>query len=256
MIKVKYFISFIIIVLSFYVTDRILIYIDSKNPIMMTIKEKSNTYNKDYVNAIIKDNTIIPGISGKKVNEHKSFLKMEEFGAFNDLYFIYDRITPEVTLDNNKEKIIIGGNSKKRSVSIILEENKELEGILDNKNIKYNLIVNNDSNLNKNIEYINGELDEKRFSDLESLLNKNKLNKKICLVDYSNINMCQRKKYYLVKGIKFDGKILENINDINSGKILIIDKEMKSDIFNLYLNEIQRLDLNIVTLSELISEND
>ena len=54
------------------------------------------------VDAIIDDNTIIPGIKGKKINERESYLKMNEFGAFNINFLQYDYQKPNISLDQYK----------------------------------------------------------------------------------------------------------------------------------------------------------
>ena len=251
--KIKYLSFAIIIVLSFYVTDQIMIYIDNQSPLMKTIKEEENNYNISPVNAIIKDNMIIPGIKGKEVNRRKSLLKMEEFGVFNETYLIYDDIYPEITLRDNKDKIIIKGNSIKREVSLILEENSLLEDYLNESNIKYNLLSKIQSNLSIEREYINAENDEKKFSDLNSLLNKNSLNKNICFLNYSNINLCKKNNNYIVKHtLKSTNR--ELLSKLNSGDIILITNNTSLETLKLILNEIRKLDLDIVYLSKLISE--
>ena len=54
------------------------------------------------------------------------------------------------------------------------------------------------TNLNIKREYINAENNEKNYSDLNVILNKKKLNKKLCIIDYSNINNCKKDKNYLI----------------------------------------------------------
>ena len=50
---------------------------------------------------------------------------MKDLNAFNSYYLIYDTSYPEVTLENNKDKIVERGNQNKNSVAIILEYNKD-----------------------------------------------------------------------------------------------------------------------------------
>lgn len=38
---------------------------------------------------------------------------MEDFNAFNEHFLKFNDITPEISLEDNKDKIIIKGNSKK-----------------------------------------------------------------------------------------------------------------------------------------------
>ena len=41
---------------------------------------------------LIDDNTIVPGIKGKEINEMESFLNMKDFKSFNEQYLIFDYI--------------------------------------------------------------------------------------------------------------------------------------------------------------------
>ena len=75
-----------ILVFSFYLTDFVTELAINSNPLMNNIKQNSDNYNIESVDAIIDDNTIIPGIKGKKVNEMESFLNMKDFGSFNTNY--------------------------------------------------------------------------------------------------------------------------------------------------------------------------
>ena len=137
--KLKYILTIIAIILSFYFTDKLMILVDNKNPLMQTIIKEETNYNIKPVNAEIKDNTIIPGLNGKKVNRHKSLIKMEEFSKFNEIYLEYDEITPDISLKDNKDKIIVKGNKLKNKVALIVEENTLIENYLNDNNIKFAL---------------------------------------------------------------------------------------------------------------------
>lgn len=253
--KIKYLLLFIFIVLSFYVTDKVMIYINRQNPLMKEILLRKEEYKVEAVNAIIKDNTIIPGINGKVVDEEKSFNKMDSIGYFNDLFLEYNYISPNDTLKHHLNKIIIKGNSRKKMVSFIVYNNNLVSEYFDNNNIKYITLVKMDDKIDKNKKYINGEVNEELFSDLNSVLNKNKVNSKICLVNYSNIDICMKKKYYLVNySINMNDNIIDNLNNISSGDIIFVDS--LTNLYNIknIINEIKRLDLEIDYLDVLISE--
>ena len=68
---------FSLLVFSFYLTDFVTELAISSNPLMQTIKSNMDSYYVSSVNAIIDNNTIIPGIKGKSVNEMESFLNMK-----------------------------------------------------------------------------------------------------------------------------------------------------------------------------------
>ncbi|MDD2409574.1 MAG: hypothetical protein PHD03_02510 [Bacilli bacterium] len=253
----KYFLLIILVVFSFYFTEKIMIYMENKNPIMQEINQKEMLYRIEPVNAIIKDNTIVPGVDGKVVNKRKSLLKMEDFGSFNETFLIYKYEKPKISLDNNKDKIIIKGNPSKRMISFILEEySNAVDYFIQNK-IKYNIIANLKTDLSLNREYLNGEKIKEKASDLNSVLNKNKVNSKICIINYSNIEYCKEKKYYIINPmIKTSTNINFILKNINSGSMILIKKNTSLENIKLILSEIRKQDLNIVYVSELISEID
>ena len=255
--KIKYVLAGILIVLSFYITDKSMIYIRSKNPIMQEIISKQDDYKVEAVNAIINDNTIIPGINGKEVDVNKTFNKMDDLGYFNDLYIIYSYSAPNLSLNDNKDKIIIKGNEQKNMVALIIDHNTEVSNYLDSVNIKYTNIVYLEDKINKEQIYINGESENKSFSNLNSILNNKKVNSKICLVNYSNLELCKKNKYYLVNySINMNDNIFDNLNNISSGDIVLVSSNTTLTQLKLLINEITRLDLKIDYLNNLISEKN
>jgi len=253
--KIKTVIIIILMIFSFYLSDQITTLAINKNPIMVSINEKSDSLTVMGVDAILKDNTIIPGISGKIVDKEASFFKMKEFGIFNETFLIYKNIKPDISLEDNKDKIIIQGNDTLRQVSIIIDDTENLINYFKNKNIEVSIL----SSLNTNFadyEYLNDEKNKNSFNDLDSILKKQKLNKKICIINHSNIELCKEKKYYLVDPtIKVsNANIYENKKDLTNGAIIYIDKNVTEKSINILLNQIKYLDLKIVYLSQLIKE--
>lgn len=256
-LKIKYILVFSLIVVSFYFTDRVMVYINNKNPIMKEIVLNKDKYKVEAVNAIIEDNTIIPGVNGKEVDVNKSFSKMENYGYFNELYLQYDVSTPIQSLNDNKDKIIIKGNPKKKMVALVVDHNEEVKNYLKQNNIKYTLIANSEDVIDKKEEYINGETDEKLFSNLNSILNHKKVNSKLCLVGKSNLELCKEKKFYLFKySIDMDNNLIKNINEVSAGDIIYVSPNSALPKLKVLLNEISRVDLEITYLSKLISEEN
>lgn len=243
-----------LLVFSFYLTDFVTELAINSNPLMQNIKKNVDTYAVESVDAIIEDNTIIPGIKGKKVNEMESFLNMKDFGSFNINYLIYDFYNPEVSLEDNKDKIIISGNKSIRQVSILIKNNKNIIEYLNDNEINYSKLVSINSTLDK--ENINIESNQKEYKDLDTLLRKKDLNKKICILDYSNVKECKDNKYYIVKPsvIINNSNIISNINNINNGSIILIDDNLKLENFKLLVNKMKSNDMKFVYLSEIIKE--
>lgn len=255
--KIKYLLVLLLVVVSFYFTDKVMIYINNKNPIMKEIVTVKDDYTVEYVNAVIEDNTIIPGVNGKEVDVDKSFNKMENYGYFNDLYLIYTATSPKMSLNDNKDKIIIKGNSKKNMVAFIVDHNDEVINYFKDNNIKFTLVGKVGDVFDKENTYINGETDEKLFSNLNSILNRKKINSNICLVGSSNLELCKRKKYYLLQySINMNENIIDNINKVGSGDIIYISQNTSLSNVKKIINEISRIDLKIDYLNILISEKN
>ena len=114
-----------ILVFSFYYTDKIALIVQEKNPILQEIKSKENELLIDSKDATVVNNFIIPGIKGSKVNVEKSFNKMKSLNAFNEYYLVYDDVKPSISIEDNKDKIIIKNKQ--------LDDVVELPNVGDNK---------------------------------------------------------------------------------------------------------------------------
>ena len=88
---------------------------------MIQIKQNKDEYKSKAKNAVIKDNTIIPGINGRIVNVKKSYKNMKINGYYSDKLYVYDYNKPLVSLEDNKNKYVIKGNSNKRMISLIFK---------------------------------------------------------------------------------------------------------------------------------------
>ena len=243
-----------LVVFSFYLTDFVTNLAVLSNPLMKLIEENKDKYYVESVNATINDNTIIPGIKGKKINEMESFLNMKDFKVFNTNYLIYEDIAPDISIEKNKDKIIISGNKSIRQISI-LTGNNDISKYLETQSIKYTKLIKNIDDLT-NKENININSDKSLYKDLDTLLNKKKKNVNICILSYSNIDICKNKKYYIVKpSLEINNNnIITVLRQINKGDIILLDNNLTLENLKILLNRIKNNDLNIVYLSEIIKE--
>ena len=135
MVKMQNFLKMVgllvLFVMSFYYTEKTITVVRDMDEIMVELKQKSKAYTKESVDAKIKDDTIIPGISGKSVNLNKSYIKMKEYGKFNENLLVYQKKEPAHLLKENYDKFVIGGNKEKRMVSLIflVDEQDEIDSI-------------------------------------------------------------------------------------------------------------------------------
>jgi len=251
----KYMGLVIIAIFSFYYTDKIVIMVQSNNPIMQEINEAKNTKEVDYVNAIIEDDKIIPGKNGLVINEQKSFSMMKSFGTFNAYYLVYDQKRPEISLEDNKNKIIHSGNLQEKNISLILENNGNLINYLESNNIKADVLIDKDNYINiKNLEMINNDFN--KYNEVELILNRDDKNNNICYVNESNLDFCKKRSKYLVNTelILNDSNIYEIKNSIKNGSIIFIKNNTSIDTLKIVLDHAKFKGLDIVYLSELISE--
>ncbi len=248
---------FAIIAFSFYYTEKAALIVRSKNPIMQSINEVKDSVKESSVNAVIKDNTIVPGLYGKEVNVSKSFNTMKSFGLFNKYYLVYDSVIPEITLEDHKDKTIISGNPKIRNVALIIAYDTKLIDYFNNSQYPASLVVNQSNYVANNLELINSESKKEDFNKLENTLTNAKKNVHICLTNTAvNINECKKIQNYLVKPslILKTNNLVEIKNQITNGSIIYIESGISIEDLNILINQINYQGLNIVKLSTLISE--
>ena len=250
-----YFGLALIMVFSFYYTEQISTLVLNKNPLMMTIKEQADNYNVKSVNAEIIGENIIPGINGLYVNSRESFYAMQSEDIFNEYYLVFEQKKPDVTLEDNKDKLIISGNPNIRQVTLILETENDVSEYLKLNEFKASLLVDMNTYKDKNyFESLNNETIG--FKSLENNLTLNKENKHICVVNTENKDICQKHKNYLVSpSLRLNNSNLLDVKkNLKNGSIIVIgDTAGLSDV-KLLLKEIKYKDLELVYLSELISE--
>lgn len=252
----KYILFSILVLLSFYTTNKTANLVRNQDPILKEIRNISLEKKENFVNAVIEDDYIIPGMYGSIIDELKSLAKMKEQDVFNNLYLVSQPIKPDISLSDNLDKIIIKGNSKKQQVSFVIDENtsKKIKDYLVKNSIKASLLITKD-NFSKDSYFEQINNDFKNYKELDKTLKKNKINTNICVLDNNNSNLkfCKSKKKYLVKpGMFLDNtNIIEIKTKLDSGSIIYIKDATYLDCLVEY---IKSKDLKIVPLSQLISE--
>lgn len=240
---------------SFFVTEKTVTVVSDMDDIMIEIKEKKDDYKAEAIDAIIKDNTIIPGISAKEVNVNKSYKNMKNNGYFNDKLFVYDYTKPKISLNDNIDKYIISGNPSKRMVSLIFtveaDENiTDILNILNNYNVKasffvnYNWFTNNNDLVSEMINKghtISPLIDDYGDSNFEWMnMALKKINKQKVVFCYNvdtndkNLEQCVLKNSYTISPeIISDKTPLVDIKEkIKSGSILSlkINSQVKKEL--------------------------
>ena len=240
---------------SFFYTEKIASYVLENNELYQEIASQKDDYAILSVDAVVNDEYITPGLNGYVVDVKNSYYNMRDIDIFNSYYLMYDVVYPEVSLSSNIDKIINKGNHLKNSVSFILEYDPNIINYFISNNYNASVIVTLD-NFSKDItlEQLNGEVD--KFNDLVSLLNKYTNNSDICYVNSTNLDICKSNSKYLVKTDKVinNSTIIDIKNNITSGDIYYVSKNTDTKNIQLIINSIIYKDLDIVNISELISE--
>lgn len=275
---IRGFLILLLSVFSFYYTNKSIELVREQDPIMKTIRSTSEKYNVQAVNAEIKDNTIIPGISGKEINYVESYTKMKQYGMYNEIMTTLKDVEPTISVDDYYDKYIISGNKIKRSVALVfkIEQTtpKEIINILNKNKISSTFFIDGEylENNSKDITLMtNHELellsynkgyDEIYFSSskdyLESLTNR-KL--KYCYSDYDKeevINLCQKLKLHtIVPTINIKNSLLKEVKEqlSNSAIISIPNSKNTKQELDTTIKYIKSRGYTIETLEDLLNEN-
>lgn len=273
--NMKKLLIIILLLFSFFYTNKSISIIRNQDPLMKEIIKNKNKFEIKSVNAIVKENTIIPGKQGKEVDLEKTYTKMKQYGTYNEALTVLKETKPTISIDDNYDKLITSGNKENKNISLIFKVEKDtninkLLSILNYHNIQVTFFIdglyienNNINNLsNHQIELLsyNNKIDEITFSSALSYLSyKTNKSPKYCLEDNNNIiNLCKELKLHTISPtikIKKDPyKELKN-NLSNSSIILVPINNQIYESLSTSILYIKSKGYNFLTLSDLLSEN-
>ena len=261
---------------SFFYTEKTVKVVKEYDSIMIELKENMEKYKVESKDAEIIDNTITPGIKGVEVDIEKSYSKMKRYGKYNESLIVKKDVTPLVSINDNYDKFVIGGNKEKKQVTFIFLATKDTDisnilTILNKKDIKATFFIDfyfYDAEVLKNISSYNHEIgnlslnydySDPSFSWLTTKI-KRVANNTYCYDDsfsQETLAICSANKLYTIKpSIITDSRpLLEIKKQVTNGSIIsfhineILEKELGS-IIN-YLNS---KNYNIVSLGDLLKE--
>ena len=260
-----------LICFTFIYTEKVIDVSINQDEIMIKLKEIENNYKMEAINAIIKNDTIIPGQIGKSINIEASYKEMKKIGYFEESLITYENIYPETSIYNNYNKYIISGNKKEKQVSLIyiISNNKTIDNILSiikNKQIPITFFIDT-SFLNNNIEIIytlnnyeiynygnNGKYTKDNLIITNNIINNKSNNNSIyCLFLNKNeesLNTCTNNKMLSIIP-SITGNYNNIKNNIDNGSIIHITNTM--ELSNI-IDYIKNKGYNIVPLSNIIKE--
>ena len=249
----NFILSIILLLFSFYYTNKVLTFIKNKDPLMKQIKALENKYYQKPLNATIKNNTIIPGINGYYLNIDSSYKKLKRIKSFKENSLIIETKKPDMSLLNNIDKYIINGNLNKKNISIIINTNN-LDVIKYYENTNINFILTKNFLLN-NLTYLNTISNNIIVSQTDLIKNK-RIN--YCYeTDLNNLNICSNyNKFTIIPDIITSNYYYNSINKLKNGKILcfrILNNNSLKEL-DVLIKSINNLNYKIVSIDELIKE--
>ena len=266
---------------SFYYTDKAVDIVKRNDPIMKSIVANAEEYYIDPVNAIIDGDNIISGINGKEVNIDKSYQNMKKIDEFNESMLVFDEVIPNITVSEEYDKYIIGGNNNINKVALVFKVSDSyyvdnINTILLDKNVLATFFMDGsmvESNMNQVLELsgngyqienlgYDGSYNNEYFNWTNNMISAlTNEDTKFCYTDYNSddiLELCGNNKMYTIKPTI----------SVNSYPFSTVKKNLKNgSIISFNLNEptlkelpsiisyIKQKGYDLVTLSELISEN-
>ncbi len=268
----------LLVLFSFYYTNKTIDIIRETDPLMKQIKEESLKYEVPAENAKIDDNKITPGKNGQTVDYEKTYQKMKRYGTYNESLTVFKETTPAISIEGTYDKFVISGNEEKKQVSLIFPITKDSspgeiirilnqEGVvgtffLDGLWLENNLsIVKDITNHELEILSYDNHYEEIYFSSaIQYLKNTTGQQSHYCYADYDNktvIELCSKLKLHTITPtIKITNTPFQDIKTkLQNGAIIsfpintTIELELKTVV-----NYIQSKGYDIVTLQTLLSE--
>lgn len=247
---------------SFFYTDKVINIINKKDPLMIKIEAIKEKYEVKPVNAILNEDTIVPGISGRQIDVLKSYEEMKSSGIFREELLVYKSLYPSSLLSSNKDKYIIKGNNDKNKVSLLLILNvKDIEKITNNNLTLFlnhkDINIENINKLKTNEIYTygnNGIYTKESLTSDNSIINRISNNtSKYCLSKEKNkslLEVCsQNNMYTILPNIIGDYEDIKK--EITNGSIILLNNSNNLNIIIKYINS---KGYQITPLSNLLKE--
>lgn len=261
--------TLLLICISFIYTEKITTVIKENNEIMINLNKQFEFLKEDSIDAIINNNTIIPGLSGLEIDIEKSYKKMNQLGYYNENLIAFKKIKPNISIEDNYDKYIIKGNSNKKMVSLVFIVNgndniDKIINLLNQEEIKANFFVDSNWFENNNeliISLINqnhiiGSLSGKDYIWMNSIIKKvGNQEKTFCYYENDEFLVnCSYRKSYTIKVDKIENtiKLKENLGN---GSIIAFDiNTFINNDLNYIINYIKSKGYTITNLVELLEE--
>lgn len=277
---IKILFACLLVLASFFYTDKVVSFMEDKDPIMIKLKKEKNKLEESPINAKVDVSYLIPGYSGVVVDLNKSFTKMKKYGSYNEALVVFKESVPTISIDEYYDKYIVSGNGFTNYISLVFEiDNKELlpkiKEVLKDNDVRATFFV--DGVLLKEDSILITSLLED-FHEIELLNNKNNYDKlifeeeldalqvianrrgKYCLAKYDQkeiLELCSKEKMHtIIPTMQISSKPYLSVKGkIREGAIISISvtKENISEL-DVLIKYIKQRGYTLDTLEQLLSE--
>lgn len=269
-----------LIVVSFYVSDETEAVVRNVDELMVEIRDRANSYNILSSDALVNDNTIIPGIMERNLNVNKTYANMKSLGVFDDNFLVFNYKKPNISLGNIFDKYVVSGNHRKNMVSIVFLVNGNVSigrviEIFKNKNVFATFFIDgswlelNNSEFVKlsNIGHSIGNLGDNMnynnymFSWVDSAIRTvNNQNIGFCFndgVDSDDINYCKKLHNYVIRPSLFvvSDPLITVKRNVQSGSIISLPlNDCVIEELPLIIDYLKFRGFSVVNLVDLLDE--
>ena len=259
---IRIFLIIGLVCFSFYYTDKVMNILNNRDPLMIKLNDIKDSYEVLPVNAIINNDTIIPGIKGIEVDVDKSYEEMKLGGIFREEALVYRDIMPSNSLVNNMDKYIIRGCNKNEVALVIIYNDRDYDKIKNISNLSLylnhkDININNIKKLKNNELYTygnNGIYSDSILENDNALINRISNNSsKYCLFKEKNnsyLNICNSNNMMAIIPTII-GNYSDIKNKLSNGSIILLNDIDNIDIIIKYITS---RGYNIVSLSKLLTE--
>lgn len=270
----------LLVLFSFYYTNKAVIILANNDPIMKQIKEKSKDLEISATDAKITNNKITPGYNGKTVDLEESFYKMKNYGKYNESLLVFEEVTPSISVEDYYDKYISSGNGFTTNIALIFTINKDtytdnVLNILKDNNVVGTFFVDGVF-LEKNLDFINSAINnlneveilsydnnyEKILfeSSVDRLQSISGISPKYCYASYDQeeiLNLCSSLNMHtIIPTLNLKNNLYQNAKgNLRSGSIININltKENINEL-SVLIKYIKQRGFNMVNLDTLLNE--
>ena len=284
MVLIKKVIEVIFVILlvlfSFYYTEKAIILLESNDPIMKEIKDKGKSREEDAINAKVEGDYLIPGYNGLVIDLETSFNKMKGYGSYNEALLVFEEVEPTISIDDYYDKYISSGNGISTNIALVftvddssytdnlLDILKEMNAVgtffIDGKFTDSNTSFVTDAVVNGNeVEVLSYDkaYDELLFkASIDKIKTLTSTTPKYCYATYDNeevLNLCSKLSMHtIIPTLRLDNNIYSSAKgNLRSGSIISVNlTESNVKELKVLINYIKQRGFTLVTLDTLLNE--